>query len=70
MACGKNQDKGKMSKAQREAIAKGMNGKKKSADQKKKISEGMKKSPCPKKKKSTSKKAKNPPNIDYGNGYG
>ncbi len=51
MACGKNQDKGKMSKDQREAIAKSMSGKKKTADQKKKISEGMKNSDCVKKKK-------------------
>ena len=51
MACGKNQDKGKMSRKQREAIAKGATGKKKTPEQKKKISEGMKNSECVKSKK-------------------
>ena len=51
MACGKNQDKGKMSEKQRAAISKGATGKKKTAEQKKKISDGMKNSDCVKKKK-------------------
>ncbi len=51
MACGKNQDKGKMSKEQRAAISKAATGKKKTAEQKKKISDGMKNSDCVKKKK-------------------
>lgn len=55
MACGGNQDKGKMGKKQREAIAKSMTGKKKTVDQKKKISQGMKNSQCVKSRK---KKAK------------
>ena len=51
MACGKNQDKAKMSKEQRAAISKGATGKKKTPEQRKKISEGMKKSECVKARK-------------------
>lgn len=39
-----------MSSEQRKAISAGMTGKKKSASQKKAISEGMKNSPCKRKK--------------------
>lgn len=42
----KNKDKGKMSAKQRQAISKGMRGKKKSSSQKQAISEGMKNSKC------------------------
>jgi|688.fasta_scaffold171797_5 hypothetical protein len=55
MACGKNQDKGKMSEKQRAAISKGATGKKKTAEQKKKISDGMKNSECVKSKKKKKK---------------
>ena len=55
MACGGNQDKGKMPDKQRDAIAKSMSGKKKTADQKKKISEGMKNSQCVKSRKKKTK---------------
>lgn len=44
--CNKNKDKGKMSAKQRQAIAKGMRGKKKSSSQRQAISEGMKNSKC------------------------
>jgi hypothetical protein len=55
MACGKNQDKGKMSEKQRAAISKAATGKKKTAEQKKKISDGMKNSECVKSKKKKKK---------------
>jgi hypothetical protein len=51
MACGRNQDKGKMSNEQRAAISKGATGKKKTPEQRKKISEGMKNSKCVKARK-------------------
>jgi hypothetical protein len=55
MACGKNQDKGKMSEKQRAAISKAATGKKKTPEQKKKISDGMKNSDCVKSKKKKNK---------------
>lgn len=48
--CGKK-DLGKMSKQHRDALSKAKKGKKLSSEHAKKISEGMKNSPCKRKKK-------------------